>query len=157
MNGPRVTDPICASGSSLLRSDIAGEVLAKAKAVVDRLSVEFPAHASRDLMRLEQAAALMAGFGRATDPYYGEICRIAHDIRGQAEVFGFPLLTRLAGTLCWAMRALEPQDGAIMIIIDSHIAGMRALVDHRITGTKDRSALTIVTALELLVRSRTCR
>lgn len=157
MNGPRTTDPVHAPGSAVARADLAGEVLARAEAIVGRLSVEYPAHAARDLTKLEQAAALMAGFGRATDPYYGEISRIAHDIRGQGAVFGYPLLSRLAGTLCLAMRSLEPQDGAIMMIIDSHIAGMRVLLDRRVTGTMDRSALTIATALELLVRSRTCR
>jgi len=157
MNDPWATDPVRVPRGGWPRPDIAGEGLAAADAIVDRLSIEFPAYASRDLQRLERAAELMAGYGRAADPYYGEIARIAHDILGQAAVFGYPLLSRLAGTLCMAMRTLEPQDGAILTIIDSHIAGMRALLDHGITGKKDRSALMIAAALELLVHSRTRR
>jgi hypothetical protein len=157
MDGPQATAPPPKPGKGVTSSNIAGEVLARAEAIVDGLSVEFPAHASRDLRQLEQTVALMAGFGQATDPYYSEISRIAHDIRGQGALFGYPLLSRLAGTLCLAMRTLEPQDGAIMTIIDSHVAGMRALLDHSITGAEDRSALTIVTALELLVHSRARR
>lgn len=157
MNGPRATAPPPEPSKGFGGSVIADEVLATAESIIDRLSVEFPAHASRDLEDLERAAALMAGNGRASEPHYGEISRIAHDLRGQGSVFGYPLLSRLADTLCLATRALEPQDGAIMTIIHSHIAGMRALLEHSITGAEDRSALTIAAALELLVLSRTRR
>ena len=154
MNGPRATAPPPEPSKDHARSNIAAEVLARAEAIVGRLSAEFPAHASRDVNMLEEAAALMAGEGRVVDPYYAEIWRIAHDIRGQGSLFGYPLLSRLAGTLCFAMRTLEPQDDAIPTIISSHVAGMRALLDHGITGAEDRSALTIAAALELLVHSR---
>ena len=157
MNGPRATVPSPEPSKDYAASDVSGEVLARAEAIIDRLSTEFPAHASRDVKMLEQAAELMAGEGRALDPYYGEIWRIAHDIRGQGALFGYPLLSRLADTLCLAMRGLEPQDDAILAIIDNHIAGMRALLDHGITGADDRSALTIAAALELLVYARTRR
>jgi len=157
MDGPRATAPSPEHSKAHVASDISSEALARAEAIIDRLSAEFPAHASRDVTSLEQAAEFMAGEGRAIDPYYGEIWRIAHDIRGQGALFGYPLLSRLASTLCLAMRTLEPQDAAILAIIDNHVAGMRALLDHGITGARDRSALTIEAALELLVHSRSRR
>ena len=139
------------------KAGIADEVLARAEAIIDRLSAEYPEHASRDLEQLERAAALMAGGGPASEPHCGEISRIAHDIRGQGAVFGYPLMSRLAGSLCLAMRALGPQDGAIMVIIRSHIAGMRALLEQGVTGTGNRPALTIAAGLEMMVRARTGR
>ena len=139
------------------RSGIADELLAKAEAVVDRLSAEYPAHAARDLERLEAAAASMAGGHDAGAPHCDEIARVAHDMRGQGAVFGYPLVTRLAGSLCLAMRSLEPQDGAMMVIVRNHIAGMRALLDNGVTGAQNRPALTIAAGLELMVRARTGR
>lgn len=155
MNGPRVAAGSPEPGNNYAAPNISGKALARAEAIIDRLALRYPAHASRDVGMLEQAAGLMASEGRIVDPYYGEIWRIAHDIRGQGALFGYPLLSRLADTLCFAMRTLDPQDAAIMTIIDSHIAGMRALLDCRITGAENRSALTIAAALELMVQSRT--
>jgi len=139
------------------KSNIADAVLAKAEAIVDRMSAEYPVHASRDLEQLEQAAASMTGDGQMRDMHYGDIFRIAHDIRGQGAVFGYPLMSRLAGSLCLAMRSLEAQDGAMMTIVRCHVTGMRAMLEHSVTGAGNRPALTIAAALELLVRSRTCR
>jgi hypothetical protein len=139
------------------RSDIADELLAKAEAVIDRLSAEYPAHASRDLERLEAAAASMTGDGKAREQHREEIARVAHDMRGQGAVFGYPLMTRLAGSLCLAMRSLNPQDGAMMVIVSNHITGMRALLEQGVTGTENRAALTIAASLELLVYARTGR
>ncbi len=133
----------------------ANDGLARAAAIIDRLSAEYPAHASRDLERLERAATGMAGVGLARQ--FEEISRIAHDIRGQGTVFGYPLISRLATSLCLAMRSLEPQDGAIATIIRSHIAGMRALLTCGVTGANDPSARAIAAGLELMVRSRTGR
>ena len=133
------------------------EMLAQAETIVHRLSAEFPVHASRDLEQLEKAAASMAGDAPARDPHYGDIFRIAHDIRGQGAVFGYPLMSRLAGSLCLAMRTLGPHDAAMMTIIHSHVAGMRALLAHHVTVAGNRPALTIAAALELMVRARTGR
>ncbi len=143
--------------TGVAKSAAADDVLAKAEAIVDRLSAEYPLHASRDLEQLERAAASMAADRQAMQPHYHEIFRIAHDIRGQGAVFGYPLISRLAGSLCLAMRSLEPRDGAMVTIIRSHIAGMRALLEHGVTGAENRPALAIATGLELMVRARTGR
>lgn len=136
---------------------IADEVLAKAEAVIDRLSAEYIIHAVRDLEELERLAGMTGGDGMVRRPHYGEISRIAHDIRGQGTVFGYPLVTRLAGSLCRAMRSLGPHDCAMTTILDSHIAGIRALLIHGITGSEDRAALAIAAGLELMVESRAGR
>ncbi|UCH75000.1 MAG: Hpt domain-containing protein [Rhodospirillales bacterium] len=151
-SGPaaRPTGPARGSGGQLIGDD----ALAAADAIIGRLSREFPAHASRDLQDMERAAARISIGGDAADSHYREISRLAHDIRGQGAVFGYPLLSRLADTLCQATRMLSAQDRAAAVIVNSHVAGMRAVLDQRITGTENRAALTIAAALELLVRSR---
>ena len=139
------------------KSGRADERFAAAEAIVDRLRAEYPAHASRDVERLAEAAAPMAGAAPVQQPLFGEIFRIAHDIRGQGAVFGYPLMSRLAGSLCLAMRTLGPHDAAMKAIIHSHVAGMRALLAHHVTGAGNRPALTIAAALEFMVRARTGR
>lgn len=143
--------------SERIESGIADDVLASADAIIARLGQEYPFHASRDLAAIEQTARMMAGDTQAEEPYYIEISRLAHDLSGQGAVFGYPMVSRLAGSLCLALRSLEPQDRSIMTIIDCHIAGMRALLDQEVTGAGDRGALTIAAGLELLVHTRTAR
>lgn len=142
------------SAPACRQPEISDAVIAGAESIISRLSAEFPGYAARDLRRLEREAAFMADNDDATESHYSEIFRIAHDILGQGAVFGYPLLSRMAGTLCLALRTLGPRDDAIVAIVHSHIAGMRALVDYRVTGTGNQSALTIALALEVLVNSR---
>ncbi len=155
MTSPAPGGPPPRPGETPARHGIADDVLARAATIIDRLSAEYPAHASRDLEGLERAAASIAGDPASRRSHCGDISRIAHDIRGQGATFGYPLLSRLATSLCLAMRSLEPQNRAMETIVDSHIAGMRALLSCRVTGKSDRSALTIATGLELLVRCHT--
>ena len=136
---------------------IADEVLAKAEAAVDRLAAEYPPRAKRDIADLDRHADKMDGDHDNRKNHYGEILRIAHDMRGQGALFGFPLMTRCAGSLCRATRLVEAHDHAILDIVRTHIAAMRAILGTGEAGIEDRFALAIVTGLEMLVSTRTAR
>ena len=135
--------------------DVADDVLARADAVIDQLGREYPFHASRDLAAIAQTAQMMTADAQDSEPYYGELMRLAHDLSGQGAVFGYPMITRLGRSLCMALRSLDPRDRDFMTIVDCHIDGMRALLDQGVTGADDRGALAIAAGLELLVHSRT--
>lgn len=134
--------------------DVADEILAKAKAIVDRLAAEYPLHATRDLAELERFAERMVTERWARAAHYGEIARIAHDMKGQGAVFGYPMITRLAASLCRATRSVAVGDRALATLVRAHVAAIQALLDHRITGADDRRALTIAVGLEMMVGAR---
>ena len=136
------------------RSSIADEVMAKAEAAIDRLAAEYPRHAIRDIMNLRHCAEKMAGDRDSRTIHYGEILRIAHDMRGQGALFGYPLITRCAGSLCRATRLLEAHDPAILDIVRAHVAALQAILETGVTGMEDRSALAVATGLEMLVNTR---
>lgn len=137
--------------------DIADEVLAKAEAAIDRLTAEYPQHAGRDIAELDRYAESMVSDRRNRTAHYNEILRIAHDVRGQGALFGYPLITRYAGSLCRATRLLEAHDRAALNIVRAHIAAMQAILEAAVTGVENRTALAIAAGLEMLVSSRVDR
>jgi len=136
---------------------IADEVLAKADAVIERLTADYLEHVRRDIADMERHAAFMDGDDEARAAHYNEILRIAHDVRGQGAVFGFPLMTRYAGSLCRATRLLAAHDHAILAIVQAHLAAMRAMVDAGMADVDQRTGLSIAAGLELLVSARADR
>jgi len=133
---------------------IADEILAKAEAAIDRLAAEYPRHAGRDIANLDRYAERMASDRRNRTTHYNEILRIAHDVRGQGALFGYPLITRCAGSLCRATRLLEAHDRVIPDIVRAHVAAMQAILETGVTGVENRTALAIAAGLEMLVSSR---
>jgi hypothetical protein len=136
---------------------IADEILAKAEAAIDKLAAEYPRHAGRDIADMERYAERMASDRGNRSGHYNEILRIAHDVRGQGILFGYPLMTRYAGSLCRATRLLDANDSAILDIVGAHVAAMRAILDAGVTGPGDRTTLAIAAGLEMLVSARADR
>jgi chemotaxis protein histidine kinase CheA len=75
-------------------------VLARAQAAVEDLAKGYTTWARADVDRarkaLETALAEPAQRGRHVE----ELFRVAHDLKGQGTSFGFPLVTRIADSLC---------------------------------------------------------
>lgn len=134
--------------------DFTDEGPSEAEAAIARLAAEYPKHARRDIADMERHAENMASDELNRAMHYNEILRIAHDVRGQGTLFGYPLLTRCAGSLCRATRLLAAHDRAILKIVNAHLAAMRAILETGLTGGDDRTALAIAAGLEMLVSAR---
>lgn len=133
------------------RDSIADEVLARAEAAVDALSAEYPEHAMRDIAQLIALTERTAG-DPVTAHDFEEITRIAHDMRGQGSVFGYPLMTRCAGSLCRATRTLAPDNGAVPGIVRTHVAALYAILCCG-AGDAHPGAASVANGLELLVEA----
>lgn len=75
-------------------------VLARAQAAVDDLAKGYTTWARADVDRARQAldAALSDPARRAK--HVEDLFRVAHDLKGQGASFGYPLVTRIADSLC---------------------------------------------------------
>lgn len=80
-------------------------VLAQAEAAVAALSAEYRAWAEADLAKLRDTLAQLRR-DPADTTALRRLYAVAHDMKGQAATFGYPLLTRIAQALC---RFLEDQ------------------------------------------------
>lgn len=131
--------------------NVADEVLARAEAAVNALSAEYPEYAMRDIASLISLTNRMIGMP-ASARDFDEISRIAHDMRGQGSVFGYPLMTRCAGSLCRTTRRFSPEHSAIPGIIRVHIAALYAVL-HCGAGATNGDAASVAGGLELLVEA----
>ncbi len=112
--------------------------VARADEALAQLSTEFAGWMHSECERLETARQNVArdGFNKKT---HDELFRAAHDIRGEAATFGYPLAGRVADSLC---RLVEhtPDMGRIPLqLVDQHLDAVRAIVrDH---GRSDLAAV----------------
>lgn len=85
--------------------------LARAEAALAALADSYLGWAAADLLRLEAALArLRAEPGPES---LRALFRIAHDMKGQASTFGYPLITDFANRLCRRIEA-DPADIPLM-------------------------------------------
>lgn len=98
MTGP--SDPIDPISGDPDEEGGMAAVLARAQAAVDDLAKGYTTWARADVDRARKAldAALAEPAQRAKQ--VEELFRVAHDLKGQGASFGYPLVTRIADSLC---------------------------------------------------------
>ncbi|MBC7907789.1 MAG: Hpt domain-containing protein [Rhodospirillaceae bacterium] len=72
------------------------EALARAEAALDSLSPHYLSWAEADMARLRAALAELS----ADPSWLARLFTIAHDMKGQAATFGYPLVTTIGERLC---------------------------------------------------------
>jgi hypothetical protein len=79
--------------------------------------------------------------------------RAAHDIRGQATTFGFPLASRVGASLCRILEdcpAAMIHGGPLTPLVDQHVDAIRAIVREGVTQAKLRTGETLTVELEAI-------
>jgi len=123
--GPGIDDPV-----------------SRAEQALADLSSEFSQWMEIECRRLD-AARNRAKHSGLTDKNREELFRAAHDIKGQAATFGFPLIAPVAESLC---RLIEhtPEPGRIpLTLIDQHVDGIRAIAHKNTQGDAETTALRL--------------
>jgi HPt (histidine-containing phosphotransfer) domain-containing protein len=100
--------------------------VARAEAELEKLAGEFTAWMYDECERLEAAREDVVRHG-LSQRTHGPLFRAAHDIKGEAAIFGYPAVAGAADSLC---RLLEhtPQLTRIPIaLVDQHVSAVRAI------------------------------
>jgi chemotaxis protein histidine kinase CheA len=101
--------------------------LAKAEAALKSLSSQFSQWLRDELDKLEAARAAIRTEGlnkQTADQLYTH----AHDLKGLGGTYEFPIITRMAGSLCKLIETPEARLTAPMKLVDAHIDSIRAAV-----------------------------
>jgi chemotaxis protein histidine kinase CheA len=134
-------------GSSIGGIDMAA--LKRAEAAVDVLKVDFQEWIGEDVERLSAARQLFAATRSAETR--AALFRAGHDIKGQAATFEFPLIARVAGSLCKLIDATPAPESIPLVLVDAHVTAIRIIFRDKIKDTENRMATELCAELEARV------
>ncbi len=101
--------------------------IAKAEAALKSLSGNFVQWLQDEVTKLEAARQRVKTDGATTEAMEALYLR-AHDLKGLGTTYEFPLITRIAASLCRLIDDKEKRGQAPMLLIDGHIDAIKAAV-----------------------------
>lgn len=101
--------------------------IAKAEAALKSLSSNFAEWLQDEITKLEAARQRVRTDGWSIATAENLYLR-AHDLKGLGTTYEFPLITRIAGSLCKMIDDAETRLNAPMHLIDGHIDAIKACV-----------------------------
>jgi hypothetical protein len=105
---------------------------------------------SDEIAKLDAARARITELGlnqETADQLYVH----AHDLKGLGATYEFPLITRVAGSLCALMSEREQRPALPLPLIDAHIDAIRAIVRDDIRDPEHPVGHRLAAALEASV------
>jgi hypothetical protein len=132
---------------------ISEEMLARAEAAVESLSGQFGELLASEIAKLGRLYAE----GVAAEPdrqiaLAKTIFEVAHDLRGQAGTFNYPLITRIGSSLCRFTENLTECDARCYEVIRVHIEAMDAVLHNGLHGDGGPLGEEIAGGLETAVK-----
>ncbi len=101
--------------------------IAKAEAALKGLSSQFSQWLRDELDKLEASRAAIREQG-LTKETCDKLYTHAHDLKGLGGTYEFPIVTRMAGSLCKLIETPEKRLDTPMKLVDAHIDAIRAAV-----------------------------
>lgn len=127
----------------------ASDVLAvnRAEHALERLSQEFDDWMAGELERLE--AARRAVVEAPSPDALAALYRVAHDLRGQAATYGFPLVGEIANGLCEVIERMGERRPP-QIMVDKHVESIRAIVRENARSREDPLGAALAERLAIM-------
>lgn len=125
--------------------------LARAEAALKGLSSQFGQWLQDEVAKLEAARARVKAEG-PTRANTDQLHLHAHDLKGLGGTYDFPLITRVAGSLCKLMDDPAQRLCAPMFLVDAHIDAVRAIMRDDIRDPAHPVGCALAEALEANVR-----
>ena len=124
--------------------------IAKAEAALKNLSGNFSQWLQDEITKLEAARQALRAEGVSPQTMEALYLR-AHDLKGLGTTYGFPLITRIAASLCVLTDDAEKRAAAPMPLVDAHIDAIRAAVAQDIKSDDHPVGRELAAALEAQV------
>ena len=121
--------------------------IAKAEAALKSLSGNFAEWLNDELVKLESARQRIRTDGLTTETAETLYLR-AHDLKGLGATYEFPIVTRIAGSLCKLIDDPDTRLEAPMFLVDAHIDGIKASVRGNIRSEDHPIGRKLVEELE---------
>lgn len=115
--------------------------VARAEKALAELSTQFSAWMESECERLDKArtAIVNGGFTKANKD---ALFHAAHDIKGEAATFGFPLVALAADSLCRMIEHTPDASRIPIVLMDQHVDAVRAIYrEYSRSDAKDLAAM----------------
>ena len=127
-----------------------GSAIAKAEEALKGLSSQFGQWLQDELDRMD-AARRAVRTGGATAATMDQLYLHAHDLKGLGATYEYPLISRVAGSLCKLMDGPGARTATPLFLIDAHIDAIRAIVRDEIRDPDHPVGRALAQALEMRV------
>lgn len=129
---------------------IDANAIAKAEEALKAMSSQFGQWLQDEIVKLEQAQVTIREAGYTPETAEALYYR-AHDLKGLGSTYQYPLVTRLAGSLCKLMDDQQKRMAAPPVLLDAHIDAIRAVVRDQIQTDEHPTGRALAETLEARV------
>jgi chemotaxis protein histidine kinase CheA len=120
--------------------------VARAEAALAELASEFSVWMDHECRRLDTARMAVRARGLDTGTR-DALFRAAHDIKGQAATFGYPLVAPVAESLCRLLEHTPGMDRVPIGLVDQHVDAIRAITHRNARGDSEMTAARLAERL----------
>lgn len=106
---------------------IDANAIAKAEEALKAMSSQFGQWLQDEIVKLDKAQSEIRALGYTTVTAEALYFR-AHDLKGLGTTYQYPLVTRLAGSLCKLLDDPSKRMAAPLVLLDAHIDAIKAVV-----------------------------
>lgn len=142
---------------NVLRAKVGGgfgginaDAIAKAEEALKAMSAQFGQWLQDEITKLDAAQAAVRTEGFNPQTAEGVYFR-AHDLKGLGTTYQYPMVTRLAGSLCKLLDDPAKRMAAPIVLIDAHIDAIRAVVRDQIQTDDHPTGRVLAETLEAKV------
>ena len=139
---------------NMLRAKVGGgfgginaDAIAKAEEALKAMSSQFGQWLQDEITKLDAAQAAIRTEGYNAQTAEGLYFR-AHDLKGLGATYQYPLVTRLAGSLCKLLDDPAKRMSVDPILLDAHIDAIKAVVRDEIKTDEHPTGRVLAEALE---------
>ena len=101
---------------------------------------------------VQALTAARARYAKAKDQASRDgLLRAAHDIKGQAATFHYPLIARVAASLSRLIGELPPSTAIPLTLVDAHVNAILVIHKHKMQDTNDKTAQALCAELDARV------
>lgn len=129
---------------------INADAIAKAEEALRAMSAQFSQWLSDEVAKLDKAQADIREKGYTPETAEALYFR-AHDLKGLGTTYEYPLVTRIAGSLCRMLDDPTSRMTAPIVILDAHIDAIRAVVRDEIKTDDHPTGRVLAESLEASV------
>ena len=129
---------------------INAEAIAKAEEALKAMSAQFSQWLDDEIVKLDKAQADIREQGYTAATAEALYFR-AHDLKGLGTTYEYPLVTRIAASLCKMLDDPAARLDAPVVILDAHIDAIRAVVRDQIKTDEHPTGRALAETLEARV------